>query len=367
MKYLQHLVAATLVLVLGAATHSLQAEPFLYVSDGAGSRLVKVDLGTGTVTDIGPFNQPGCFALAIHPSGSLYTATQGFPPGSPDPRLARVDLATGDTTPFGVNLSPEIFMGLGFTPDGTLYGVNAASGTPDDGSLFRFDPATGAATNVKVAGSCGMIMDLAVHPDGTLYGVNPWSLFRINPHTGEATLVVTTAHSRIMGLAIDDDGHFYVTEILPATPLLRLDPVTGATTPVPGVTLDRPHGLEFIPTPGTRPVTIAFTKSPVTAEHWVGTVDIDGDGSPDGALHYDQLSRWSAGGTVHIEAAYTADTAFYRFTAAVRLKLNLTTGSIRGNGFVTDGWLAGAQVHLEAELVSGGSAGILRLLPGSAD
>ncbi|MCZ7639310.1 MAG: hypothetical protein M5U12_26665 [Verrucomicrobia bacterium] len=172
MKYLQHLVAATLVLVLGAATHSLQAEPFLYVSDGAGSRLVKVDLGTGTVTDIGPFNQPGCFALAIHPSGSLYTATQGFP-GSPDPRLARVDLATGDTTPFGVNLSPEIFMGLGFTPDGTLYGVNAASGTPDDGSLFRFDPATGAATNVKVAGSCGMIMDLAVHPDGTLYGVNP--------------------------------------------------------------------------------------------------------------------------------------------------------------------------------------------------
>ncbi|MCZ7639309.1 MAG: hypothetical protein M5U12_26660 [Verrucomicrobia bacterium] len=136
---------------------------------------------------------------------------------------------------------------------------------------------------------------------------------------------------------------------------------------MPGVTLDRPHGLEFIPTPGTRPVTIAFTKSPVTAEHWVGTVDIDGDGSPDGALHYDQLSRWSAGGTVHIEAAYTADTAFYRFTAAVRLKLNLTTGSIRGNGFVTDGWLAGAQVHLEAELVSGGSAGILRLLPGSAD
>ncbi len=367
MKNMQHHTVGALVLALGVVTAALHAEPFLYVSDGFGTRLVKVDVGAGIVTDIGPFNQPRCLAMAINPEGGLFTVTQGWPPGSPNAQLAAVNVATGDATPFGANLSPEIFMGLGFTPDGTLYGVNAASGTPDQGSLYRFDPATGTATKVKVTGSCGRIMDLAVHPDGTLYGVDDGSLFRINPNTGEATLLVTTLHNRIMGLAIDDDGNFYVTEIKPATPLLVLDPVTGATTPVPGVTLDRPHGLEFIPTPRTRPVTLAFAKSPVTAEHWLGTVDTDGDGSPEGDLEYDQLSRRTAGHTVHIEGEYQVETDFYRLAAAVSLKLNLSTGSIRGNGVITDGWLDGAQVHIEANVVPGGSAGVLRVMPDGAD
>ncbi|MCI0541900.1 MAG: hypothetical protein L0Z50_42430 [Verrucomicrobiales bacterium] len=370
MKQIHNFTRAALVLALGAATAALQAEPFLYVSDAGGSQLVKVDVSAGSTTAIGPFNESGCLALAIDPEGDLYTVTQGLPPWpQPDhnPRLARVDVATGNATPIGVNLSPEIFMGIGFTPGGTLYGVNAASGTADEGSLFRFDPATGTATKVKVTGSCGMIMDLAVHPDGTVYGVDPSSLFRINPKTGEATLVITTVHSWIMGLAIDDDGNFYISEILPATPLLRLDPVTGATTPVPGVTLNWPHGLEFIPTPRTRPVTLAFAKSPVTAEHWEGTVDTDGDGSPDGDLDYDQLSLRTAGSTVHIQGEYKVETDCYRFTAVANLKINLSTGSIRGSGVITDGWLDGAQIHLEASLVPGGSAGVLRLMPGSAD
>ena len=367
MKNMQQLTAAALILTLGAANADLSAEPFLYVSDGLGSQLVKVDVGAGTATVIGAFGEPMCSAIAVSPQGDLYTFAQGWPPGTPEPRLASVNLATGDATPFGVNLYPEIFMGIGFTPDGQLLGVNAASGTPDEGSLYRFDPATGAATKVNVTGSCGLIMDLAVHPDGTLYGADPTSLYRINRHTGEATLVVTTALDRIMGLAIDDDGNFYVSEIEPATPLLRLDPVNGATTPVPGVTLNWPHGLEFIPTPRTRPVTLAFAKSPVTEAHWVGTVDTDGDGSPDGDLEYDQLSQRTAGSTVHIEGEYQVETAFYRFTAAVNLKLNLGTGAIRGSGVITDGWLDGAQVQLEANLVPAGSAGVLRLMPGSAD
>jgi hypothetical protein len=148
---------------------------------------------------------------------------------------------------------------------------------------------------------------------------------------------------------------------------LRLDPVTGATAPVPGVILNWPHGLEFIPTPRSGTLEIAFVKSPVTAEHWEGAVDTDGDGSPDGDLEYDQLSIRTASSTVHIEAEYNVETDFYRFTAAVNLKVNLSTGLIRGNGVITDGWLDGTQVHLEANLVPGGSAGVLRLMPGSAD
>ena len=51
-----------------------------------------------------------------------------------------------------------------------------------------------------------------------------------------------------MGLAIDGDGNFYVTEIVPNLPLWRVYPVTGAKTAVAGVSLSFPHGLEFIRT-----------------------------------------------------------------------------------------------------------------------
>jgi hypothetical protein len=49
------------------------------------------------------------------------------------------------------------------------------------------------------------------------------------------------------------------------------------------------------------------------------------------------------------------------------ITLNLNNGSIRGNGTVVEGWLDGTQVHLEADLVPGGVAGVMRLMPGSAD
>ena len=51
-----------------------------------------------------------------------------------------------------------------------------------------------------------------------------------------------------MGLAIDSQGNFYVSEILPTSPLWRVDPGTGAAAAVPGVSLSFPHGLEFTST-----------------------------------------------------------------------------------------------------------------------
>jgi len=253
MKIMKNLKFAAAIAVL-ASTAVLNAEPILYSTTGGGSTLVRIDVGAGTVTTIGDFGVPGAFAIAISPRGKLYTVTQGYPAGGASPQLARVDPLTGLATPFGVNLQPENFMGIGFSPNGKLYGVNADSGTLNKNSLYRFDLKTGKATKVGVTGGCGDIMDLAWH-HGKMYGAAWDSLYRINLHTGQAELVTKLHYAltllpltKVMGLAIDDDGNFYVTEIFPNAPLWRVDPVTGAATAVTGVSLSYPHGLEFIPT-----------------------------------------------------------------------------------------------------------------------
>ncbi len=250
MRFLANLAAA---IALVATTAVLNAEPFLYSTTGGGSTLVRIDVGAGTVTTIGNFGVLAADAIAISPRGKLYTVTQGWPPGG-DPQLARVNPATGLATPFGVNLNPEIFMGIGFSRNGKLYGVNADSGTLNQNSLYRFDLKTGKATKVGVTGGCGDIMDLAWY-HGTMYGAAWDSLYRIDLHTGQAELVTTLHYAltrlpltKVMGLAIDDDGNFYVTEILANAPLWRVDPVTGAATVVAGVSLSFPHGLDYIPT-----------------------------------------------------------------------------------------------------------------------
>jgi sugar lactone lactonase YvrE len=373
MKRMQFIANLAAAIGLLASTSVVNAEPILYATTGGGSTLVRIDVGAGIVTEIGPFGVPAADAIAISPQGKLYTVTQGYPAGGVNPQLARVDPVTGLATPFGVNLNPEIFMGIGFSPEGTLYGVNSMSDTPDTGSLYQFNPATGQAAKVGVTGGCGVIMDIAFAPDGTMYGVDPTSLYRINQHTGRAKLV-TKLHDAltllpltwVMGLAIDDDGTFYVSEIVPNAPLRRVDPVTGAATAVAGVSLSSPHGLEFIPTPRSRPISIAFKKSPVDANTWVGSVDTDLDGVfSDGSLLYEQISSRVTGKTVHFAGIYTVETPFYSFTARMDNQLNLNNGSIRGNGTVVEGWMDGTQVHLEADLVPGGVAGVMQLMPGS--
>jgi hypothetical protein len=247
MPFITNLAAAIALLV---STAALNAEPFLYSTTGGGSTLVRIDVGSGTVTKMGDFGVPGAFAIAISPKGKLYTVTQGYPAGGANPQLARVDSVTGLATPFGVNLNPENFMGIGFSRNGKLYGVNADSGTANQNSLYQFDPETGKAKKVGVTGGCGDIMDLAWY-HGVMYGAAWDSLYRIDLHTGHAELVTTLQGlTMVMGLAIDDDGNFYVTEILPNAPLWRVDPVSGAKTAVVGVSLSFPHGLESFPTHG---------------------------------------------------------------------------------------------------------------------
>jgi hypothetical protein len=369
MKRMQFIANLAAAIALLASTAVLDAEPFLYATTGGGSTLVRIDVGVGTVSDIGNLGEPNALAIGISPKGMIFTVTHSMPGVPGTPQLASVDLATGAAAPFGPNLGAEIFMGLGFSPQGTLYGINSMSGTPEAGSLYKFNPATGEATKVGVTGGCFEIMDIAFHPDGTMYGAAWDSLYRINRNTGKAKLVTKLEGlTAVMGLAIDDDGNFYVSEIIPDAPLWRVDPVTGVKTAVAGVSLSYPHGLEFIPTPRSKPISIAFKKSPVDEDTWLGSVDTDLDGAfSDGSLHYEQISSRTAGKTVHFTGLYTVETPLYSFTARMDLKLNLKNGSVRGNGTVLDGWMDGTRVHLEADLVPDGVAGVMRLMPGGAD
>jgi DNA-binding beta-propeller fold protein YncE len=373
MNTIQNLSTARVAVVLAllVSTVAMRAEPILYATAGAGSTLVKIDVGEGTVTTIGPFGVAHADAIAISPQGKLYTMTEGYPPPGVHPQLAQVNPVTGLATPFGVNLAPEIFMGIGFTPDGQLYGVNAMSGTGDENSLYRFDPNTGEARKVKVTGGCPGIMDLAVHPDGTMYGVNPHALYRINPHTGQATLVTEIQGNglALMGLAIDDDGNFYVSKIIPNSPLLRVDPQTGATTKLLDTGVDYIHGLEFIPTP-RKSFEIDFEKSFVSEGVWDGSVDIDGDGQADGTLHYVDLpGSQVTGNTLHFSGLYAITTPFYSFTAHMQVTLNLQTGLVRGVGMIEEGWLDGAKVHLkgQANLAIGHVEGQFQVTPKDGD
>jgi hypothetical protein len=94
-------------------------------------------------------------------------------------------------------------------------------------------------------------MALAFAPDGELYGVNVSTLFRVNRKNGIATkLVDMSGVVSVMGLAIDEDGKFYVADWVPKSKIYALDPVTGTATPILQTHLDYVHNIAFKPHDG---------------------------------------------------------------------------------------------------------------------
>jgi hypothetical protein len=83
---------------------TLNAEPILYATTGAGSQLVRIDVGAGTVSNIGDLGEPYALAIALSPAGRLFTVTHSFPGVPGTPQLASVNRAQGTAQPFGPNL-----------------------------------------------------------------------------------------------------------------------------------------------------------------------------------------------------------------------------------------------------------------------
>jgi hypothetical protein len=236
----------------------------LFATGRMGTVLLAIDVQKGTTTVVGPTGQPGSIALAITPDGkAAYTiakAVAGFPPGvtGADAQLAKIDLATGVATlvggPMGGNLS---VMGMTFAPNGVLYAAGDFNpSSPTFNSLYTIDLTTGAATRI---GSFGVglmrsdfIMSFAWDSEGNLYGASMMSLYRIHRHraTNAATkLVDFVGSSKVMGIAIDEDGNFYAADFVGPLPAVSkiygVNIETGFLTPLFSTGVAFVHNIGF--------------------------------------------------------------------------------------------------------------------------
>jgi hypothetical protein len=237
----------------------------LFATAQIGTALLAIDVEKGATRVIGPTGQPGGAALAITRNGkAAYTvasAVTGFPPGinGANAQLAKIDLATGAATlvgsPMGGNLS---VMGLTFAPDGILYGAGDFNPqSPTFNSLYTIDLHTGLATRIGSLGagpsSMDFIMSFAWDSHGNLYGASETALYRIhrNRTTNMATKVVNfVGSSRVMGIAIDEDGGFYAADFVGSPTLstiYRVDVETGFLTPLFNTGIAFVHNIAFKP------------------------------------------------------------------------------------------------------------------------
>ena len=112
-------------------------------------------------------------------------------------------------------------------------------------------------------------------------------------------------------------------------------------------------------------VVISFEKHWIAPGHYVGT-------ACDGGTIDMQLSNSSVTGNVQQFTATVQLACAGRgaLTAVLDGSFNFSTGKTVLNGTVVDGWLAGAQVHEEGQLVGLDPftfVGTVQLMPGSAD
>jgi WD40 repeat protein len=169
----------------------------LYASDGS-SRLFTIDPTTGEQTLVG---NTGSFVLnfmTFSPGGLLYASEGSF-------GLYTINLATAVPTLVST-LGPFDISSLAFAPDGTFYGSDAVN-------FFKIDPATGEETLIKntVDTEGVAITNLAFAPDGSLYGtghnVNTNLFYRMDPLTGDLTIISTSTD--VIGLSFSSSGLLY--------------------------------------------------------------------------------------------------------------------------------------------------------------
>jgi hypothetical protein len=114
------------------------------------------------------------------------------------------------------------------------------------------------------------------------------------------------------------------------------------------------------------PVRVTFDKSIVSpAGIWQGSVD----GDVSGGLRTELRSLQVSGPIWHVQFDWIVSAGSESFVARLDGTLNTNTGAVVMNGNVISGFLLGAQVHEDGQLVDPASlrfVGSIRLMPATA-
>ena len=113
------------------------------------------------------------------------------------------------------------------------------------------------------------------------------------------------------------------------------------------------------------PVYLTFDKSATGPGTWQGTVSGDIAGDLNTALRDLRIT----GPVWHVEFDWIVSAGSQSFTARLKGVLNTKTGAVVMNGRVIDGYLVGARVHEQGQLVDPNTSrfvGTIRIMPNSA-
>ena len=102
----------------------------------------------------------------------------------------------------------------------------------------------------------------------------------------------------------------------------------------------------------SNPVRLSFDKSASIVGEWEGIVT----GDVNGALRTVLLSRKVTGSIWLVEFDWVVTAGESSFVARLSGTLNTATGAVVMNGAVTSGFLLGARVHEEGQLVDAGAS-----------
>lgn len=112
-----------------------------------------------------------------------------------------------------------------------------------------------------------------------------------------------------------------------------------------------------------RPIVLGFEKQWAAPDYYVGTVE------GGGTIEMWLFDKSVIGNTQHFGATVEVASPGGSFTAAVSGQINFSTARVVLNGTVTSGWLAGAQVREESQLVdpdTGRFIGTIQIMPASS-
>jgi hypothetical protein len=123
------------------------------------------------------------------------------------------------------------------------------------------------------------------------------------------------------------------------------------------------------PASATPPLNLTFEKEAVAVGVWEGSVSGDVNGDLRTVLTSCSGPAPCSGQIWHVEFDWIIDAGTESFTAHLSGMINNLTGSVVMDGTVVDGFLQGAQVHEEGQLVNAATLrfeGSIRVMPATA-